>query len=197
MEVSGRHNEEDGVCKKLNKADHGLCIYSLFHYYSERKIVWEILSTKGAPARRPLFPIYMFILVAQAFSNILQQAKEKDLFHGGQVSKRAPSVSHLFFADDSLLFAKADERETGEIARLINLYCQASGQNINLQKSIIYFSSNVPSGMRRIIMTKLGLSTQALNGAYLGLPTRVGRSKNNLLQSIMSRVWKRIQGWKK
>ena len=159
------------------------------------KLFGKFSPQRGIRQGDPLSP-YLFILMAEALSNLLLEAEQRQTIHGGQVCRRAPQVSHLFFADDSLLFARADEGEAEELSRILELYCEASGQEINYQKSAIFFSPNVNNNKRREIMARVGLSTQALNESYLGLPTRVGRSKNGSFQSIKSRVWKRIQGWK-
>ena len=31
---------------------------------------------------------------------------------------------------------------------------------------------------------------------YLGLPTMVGRSKKVMFETLMDRIWKKLQGWK-
>jgi hypothetical protein len=49
-------------------------------------------------------------------------------------------VSHLLFADDSLLFFKANRESADEVMDVLNIYCQASGQRINMDKSSIHFA---------------------------------------------------------
>ncbi|KAF7832358.1 uncharacterized protein G2W53_014691 [Senna tora] len=73
------------------------------------------------------------------------------------------------------------------------VYEQASGQNINYQKSAIFFSPCVGRGRREDLMRILNIRTVAFNEKYLGLPTMVGRSKFNSFKSIIDRVWKRLQ----
>lgn len=52
---------------------------------------------------------------------------------------------YLFFADDILLFREASVRQAGVVEQLLNELCQQSGQKVNLQKSQLLFSSNIPS----------------------------------------------------
>lgn len=47
---------------------------------------------------------------------------------GLKVARNAPSISHLFFADDSLLFLKASERNVQTIQKVFQLYADCSGQ---------------------------------------------------------------------
>ena len=53
-----------------------------------------------------------------------------------------PKISHLLFADDSLLFCQALKKETQEVLEILKLYAEASGQCINMEKSSVYFNSN-------------------------------------------------------
>ena len=49
---------------------------------------------------------------------------------------------HLLFADDSLLFCQAKDRETKVVMEILKLYAEASGQCINMDKSSVFFSCN-------------------------------------------------------
>lgn len=51
-----------------------------------------------------------------------------------------PRISHLFFADDSVIFGDASFSRAAEVRRIINVYEVASGQKINLKKSVVFFS---------------------------------------------------------
>ena len=58
------------------------------------------------------------------------------------ISQYAPTISHLLFADDSLLFCQTKQEEVQVISDVLKLYAVASGQCINLEKSLVFFSSN-------------------------------------------------------
>lgn len=56
-----------------------------------------------------------------------------------------PRISHLFFADDMLLFAVANEGQMKQVLSCLNyLFCEASGQKVSVAKTKILFSKNVP-----------------------------------------------------
>lgn len=53
----------------------------------------------------PLSP-YLFILAAKELSRMLKKAEEEGNLKGIKVAGGAPSISHLMFADDTLIFAE-------------------------------------------------------------------------------------------
>ena len=53
---------------------------------------------------------------------------------GVKIAHGAPEVTHLFFADDSLLFCRAKNEEITHIKNLIATYQNASGQLVNANK---------------------------------------------------------------
>lgn len=63
--------------------------------------------------------------------------------HGVRVCRGAPRDSHLFFRDDSILFAKATLQECSRVADIIGKYERASGQMMNLSKIEVAFRKNV------------------------------------------------------
>ncbi len=48
-------------------------------------------------------------------------------------------MSHLFFADDSIIFCKASISECEEILKVLSLYENASGQQVNGGKIVLFF----------------------------------------------------------
>lgn len=66
-------------------------------------------SSRGLHQGDPL-PPYLFLLVAEGLSNLISKANfERKLL--GMICSNGPLISHLLFANDSLIFCKADERE--------------------------------------------------------------------------------------
>ena len=53
-------------------------------------------------------------------------------------------ISHLFFADDNLLFCKVSSQECQHLIDILRLYEADSGQKINSDKSSMFFSPNTP-----------------------------------------------------
>lgn len=62
------------------------------------------------------------------------------------ISRHAPSVSHLLFADDNLLFGKASVKDNRRVQEILEVYAENSSQRINHEKTSISFSKNVRRG---------------------------------------------------
>ncbi|KAK6126762.1 hypothetical protein DH2020_039507 [Rehmannia glutinosa] len=116
--------------------------------------------------------------------------------HGIRINRHAPSISHLFFANDTLLFGNGTIAEAQHLRFAIDLFERASGQRINHDKSGVLFSPNTNPGLARHISNILGISIVDSHGKYLGLPSIIGKNKRDVFSCLQDRVWKRIVGWK-
>lgn len=90
----------------------------------------------------PLSP-YLFILVCEVLSTNLNKCIEGGWIKGVKLVQRSAVLSHLFFANDSLFFLKADETNY-RFMDLLEKYCTATGQLVNQSKFNLFFSSNTP-----------------------------------------------------
>ena len=78
----------------------------------------------------PLSP-YLFLLCAEGLHSLIQQAENSGVLNGVSLRSSGPKVSHLFFAEDSLLFAKANLTDCSTIMDILAIYKLATGQQIN------------------------------------------------------------------
>ena len=111
-------------------------------------------------------------------------------------SANGPRISHLFFADDSLVFGRATVNEAREIQRILKIYEASSGQQLNCHKTSLYFSPNTNNGTKGKVKTMFGAQVIKPHETYLGLPSLVGRSKSNTFAQLKQRVANKVSGWK-
>jgi hypothetical protein len=154
-----------------------------------------IMPQRGLRQGDPLSP-YLFLLCAEGFSAMLHEAENNGRLKGIKICNNAPSVSHLLFADDSLLLVEAEERNATEVQRILDVYEKCSGQMINKDKSVVLFSKNTKQQNRQKVKEVLNISKEGHTGRYLGLPVYIGKSKSKAFAYLKEKVWKIIQGWK-
>lgn len=69
---------------------------------------------------------------------------EQGSLKGIVACQRAPDISHLFFADDSLIFCRATREDCVALEGVLETYETASGQQLNRDKTSLYFCRNTP-----------------------------------------------------
>ena len=110
--------------------------------------------------------------------------------------RRSSHITHLFFADDSLLFCNATTADCDEIQRLLMVNERAIGQQVNRQKTSLFFSPNTPAEIQEELKQRFGTNIIRQHEKYLGLPSLVGRNKRNIFQQLKERVANKLSRWK-
>ncbi|XP_019191686.1 PREDICTED: uncharacterized protein LOC109186207 [Ipomoea nil] len=104
-------------------------------------------------------------------------------------------ISHLFFADDSLVFFKATVEEAMVVKNCLLEYERMSGQAVNFSKSCIIFSRNVGVQNGNAVAATFGMHRSDSSGKYLGLPLGIGRNKKEVFRYIETKLQQRFRGW--
>ena len=142
---------------------------------------------RGLHQEDPLSP-YLFLLCAKGLHSLIKQAKNNGTIRGVSLCKNGPRVSHLFFADDNLLFCRANNHDCGAILEVLDKYEQASGQQINRDKTQICFSTNMERSIQESIKALLRVAAITQYEKYLGLSSFVGRAKKQSFSYIRVRI---------
>jgi hypothetical protein len=155
-----------------------------------------IIPQRGLRQGDPLSP-YLFIICAEGLSTMLEKVETDRKIVGIKMCRAAPSVNHLFFADDSLILMRARNEEAQELKRILGIYERVSRQMINKDKSSILFSPNTTRAVRVQMKATLSISQEKWGERYLGLPVSIGISKKKTFAYLKQRIWCRVQGWQK
>ncbi|KAK9998700.1 hypothetical protein SO802_018303 [Lithocarpus litseifolius] len=100
-------------------------------------------------------PSFSVRINGKAYGNVIPSKELNGRLHGVVVCKNAPCITNLFFADGSLIFCQANKDEVQVVSDTLQLYAEAFGQCINLEKSSAYFNSNVSMEHKAWIVDKL------------------------------------------
>lgn len=98
----------------------------------------NVLPQRGLRQGDPLSP-YLFLLVKDVLSRLIQKEINNHQLAGMKINRHCPTLSHILFADDALLFIRAELNECCVIKNILKQYGDASGQLINFENLV--FSS--------------------------------------------------------
>lgn len=109
-----------------------------------------LLST-FAPTRSlwqgdPLSP-FLFLFVADGLSLLLDEKVHNGDLSPMHICRQAPSISHLLFAEDTLLFFKANNQQDLVIKEVLENYAQSTSQLINPVKCSMMFGPSSPTAV--------------------------------------------------
>jgi hypothetical protein len=78
----------------------------------------EIIPRRGLRQGDPLSS-YLFLISVEGFSSLLHQVEANNSIQGIKVCAEAPSITHLLFADDSLILLKANENNARCLQQIV------------------------------------------------------------------------------
>lgn len=121
--------------------------------------------SKGILSLSPL----LFIIAMEALNGLMAGAKELQLFEGVEIRKGTCSieVSHLFFADDVLIFYPPKVETLLYLRCLLFCFQAIPGLNINMNKSEVVKVGGDGNGSR--LARVLGCKASQLPIKYLGV----------------------------
>ena len=148
----------------------------------------NIKPSRGLHQGDPFSP-YLFLICAMGLQGLLHKAESEGHLRGVSICRNGPRVSHLFFADDSVLFCRATKAECQIILDVLSIYEKGSGQKINKDKTCIFFSSNTEPELQTCIQQVLAVPAIRQYEKYLGMPAFVGRAKKQSFIYIKEDKW--------
>jgi hypothetical protein len=139
---------------------------------------------------------FLFVLVMEAFSRMISAIYSRGLISGFSVGTREVDqveVSHLLFADDTLVFCGADASQIRHLDALLVCFEAVSGLKVNLSKSTLVPVGSLDDVDR--LASHLGCGTSDLPSKYLGLPLGASFKLKAMWRDLMARrlaPWKRL-----
>nr|GEX35131.1 hypothetical protein [Tanacetum cinerariifolium] len=149
---------------------------------------------RGLRQGDPLSP-YLFMLVMEVFSLMVRKKIDDD--GGLKYHWRCDrlKITHLSFADDLMVFSKADVNSVKILSSALKEFSSVSGLVPNLDKRLIFFG-NVPKILKSKILKILSLAVGILPVRYLGHPLISSRLCKHHCSNLLDKIKKRLFNWK-
>jgi len=91
------------------------------------------------------------------FSYLLNDVVSNNLLHAYYICHNAPPISHLLFADDSIIFCSTCKDEAEMIKSILYSYDVALGQRVSFDKSNVIFEKGIPPDKKNDILLTLDI----------------------------------------
>ncbi|KAF7823934.1 reverse transcriptase [Senna tora] len=143
----------------------------------------------------PLSP-YLFIMCMNVLSHIFTKAQNEGRIKGLKASRQSQRINHLFFADDSMLFFKADIESCTIVSNIWREFGSYSGLAMNLDKTEIKFNPNTPRRFQKLLRQTLGCRITNKFKKYLGAKIDSSARDKVQFQTIYSNLQDKLQSWK-
>lgn len=138
----------------------------------------SFISERGLQQGDPLSP-YLFVLCMEVLGNTIRTAVQQGTWKACRLSRGGPALSHLYFADDLLLFGDATPRQARVMADILETFCHESGQCMNISKSRLWLPPHLLGTNGPAIRREFGVPLTSDLGLYLGAPLLHGRHGAN------------------
>jgi hypothetical protein len=152
-------------------------------------------SSRGIRQGDSLSPL-LFVIVMEALSRMMSKAVECGLVSGFQVGssdRHVVRVSHLLFADDTLVFSDANPEHIFNLHLLVTWFEAVSGLKINLNKSEMVPVGSVPD--LEELAGIMGCKIIQLPMTYLGLALGANFKSKLIWDPILEKMERKLSGW--
>jgi hypothetical protein len=137
----------------------------------------------------------LFLSVAEGLSKLIQKEIETNQLEELKIVRKAPGISNLLFADDSLLIFKANMDQAVKIKKVLSTYEKGTGQQLSPSKCSLLLGAKCSTQTGKEMAQILKVPTVGFDEKYLGLPVPEGRMKDGKFQPIKDRYGKRFSNW--
>ena len=154
-------------------------------------------SSRGLQQGDPLSPL-LFVLVMEAVGRMLDKAVHEGRLSGfnvGASAGRSLIVSHLLFADDTLIFCDANIDQMLILRMVLIWFEVVSSLKVNLGKSELVSVGAVHN--MDLLVVVLGCKQGSLPMKYLGLPLGAKFKDKSIWNPILEKMERKLAGWKK
>ncbi|KAL9681272.1 hypothetical protein QQ045_013054 [Rhodiola kirilowii] len=146
----------------------------------------EFTMKRGLRQGDPLSP-FLFLVAAEGLSRTLHKAVEEGVISGLEWSNNGDKLSHLQFADDTVLFCRVDALEVQNLRAILIAFEGCSGLKINFDKSLCF-----GIGLKE----EEGCPVGGFPMKYLGMQVGVNPTKRSIWEPIIQKFSDKLASWR-
>ena len=143
--------------------------------------------SRGIRQDDPLSP-YLFIFYMEYPAALIETEKSYGNWTGIKTSREGPIFSHLFFADNLFLFAKATKTKCLTVKKVLDDFYSCSSQKVNPSKFKIFFSPYTKIEHIPLIEHELGMHCTNSFGKYLEVPIITDRRDKRAFYFVIDKI---------
>ncbi|XP_039138794.1 uncharacterized protein LOC120276131 [Dioscorea cayenensis subsp. rotundata] len=151
-------------------------------------------STRGLRQGDPLSS-YLFIIVAQNLTNLLNFAKRLSMIPGFNPDLNY-NFNHLMYADDLILITHASRKTARNINLCLSMYERITGQKANKSKSELFFPSRFNCHLKKSICNILHFNSGSFPFKYLGIFVSPKRLALSNFSHMLDKTERALSFWK-
>ena len=149
---------------------------------------------RGLRQGDPLSP-FLFDLVVEVLNLVIRKAINMNMWEGIKIGRNEIMLSHLQYADDTILFCPPDLNYLINIKKALILFDLASGLHVNFHKTAL-MGINIPDPWLHNAAETLMCQQGSIPFTYLGLPIGCATHRLSAWEPILEKLGKKLAGWK-
>eukprot|EP00253_Pinus_taeda_P028277 PITA_28277 len=150
-------------------------------------------ASRGIREGDPISP-FLFILPAEGLGRIIKREIRKKKIRGLKPRGKNLAITHQQFVDDIMLFGEVSIRDVRAIKEILDLFMEASGMEINKEKSYTFIFNNLEAIKAHLTRT-LGFRQGELPTKYLGNQLDIHPTRMKNWQEVIDKIKRRLTNW--
>lgn len=149
---------------------------------------------RGLRQGDPISP-FLFNIAVEPLNLLFNKAISLNLWKGIEICRNGSKISHLQYADDTIVFCSPKIHSLMNIKKVLILFEFSSGLQVNFHKSFV-LGLNVDLSWLNLASSSLQYRIGSFPFIYLGLPIGGNTSRPLLWELILDRMRKKLASWK-
>lgn len=116
------------------------CVESVQYKLKINAVYSRIIAPTRGLRQGDLLSPYLFIICQEWFSTQISALQIEKKIEGVNLARGLPRMNHLLFADDCLLFIKAELKQLQVLKSLMRMYEKVARWKVNISKSEFFCS---------------------------------------------------------